>query len=868
MAKIRLYELARNLSMENKELIDKITELGLEVKSHMSSLDDEAVERVKGSILGTQTEELVETRIRPNIIRRRRKVVKTELPVEEVVIPSVASEAGAEEKSQDIKEEESAAAATTETETKGAEAGVEAEETKIAAPEEEPVRPKPKTAKILKKPEPAKKVKKAKKESPAKIIQMPVAPKVAKPARKKAAEPKPEEKVKKAPPLKIEKAPPAGVAEKEKKGKKRKKSVEEEIPDRKFFKKKISFKKKAVVEGADLYAPGYRKGRKGRKPSRVKVEKGLKPVITIPKAIKRRIKIDETIILSDLAKRMGIKANEIIGKLMGLGVMATVNQAVDFETAVLVAAEFDYELEKASFEEETVLKLELDDPGKLSPRPPVVTIMGHVDHGKTSLLDKIRSTRVTEMEAGGITQHIGAYHVNTGKGQIVFLDTPGHEAFTAMRARGAKVTDIVVLVVAADDGVMPQTIEAINHSRAAKVPIIVAVNKIDKANADPDRVMRELAEENLTPEEWGGDTIFLQVSAKMGQGIDDLLEMIILQAELLELKANADKLAKGYVVEAQLDSGRGPVATVLVKEGTLKAGDSVVCGIHYGKIRALLNDRGQHLTSASPSIPVEIDGLSGVPMAGDEFIALADEKNAKQVSSHRSQKHRSQELARGSRVSLENLYEQIQEGEVKDLNLIIKADVNGSIEALRDSLSKLSNEEVKINVIQSGTGTVTESDISLASVSKAIIVGFNVRPSAKFVALAAEEQVEMHFYNVIYDVIKDIKDAIVGMMSSTFEERVLGLAEVRETFHIPKMGTIAGCYVSDGRMERGQHGRLIRDGVVIYNGKIASLRRFKDDAKEVLSGYECGIGIENYNDIKIGDTIECYYIEEIKPEIK
>ncbi len=870
MAKIRLYELARNLNMENKELIEKITELGLEVKSHMSSLDDEAVDRVKGSILGTQTEELVETRIRPNIIRRRRKVVKKELSVEEVVTPSEVSEAGAEEKSQDIKEESAedvpAAAEPPEAETKDAEAGVEAEETKVEAPEEEPV--KPKTAKILKKPEPAKKVKRVKKETPAKIIQMPVVPKVAKPARKKAAEPKPKEKVKEALPPKIEKAPPTILPEKEKKGKKRKKSVGEEIPDRKFFKKKISFKKKAVVEGADLYAPGYRKGRKGRKPPKVKVEKGLKPVITIPKAIKRRIKIDETIILSDLAKRMGIKANEIIGKLMGLGVMATVNQAVDFDTAVLVAAEFDYELEKASFEEETVLKLEQDDPGKLTPRPPVVTIMGHVDHGKTSLLDKIRETRITEMEAGGITQHIGAYHVSTGKGQIVFLDTPGHEAFTAMRARGAKVTDIVVLVVAADDGVMPQTIEAINHSRAADVPIIVAVNKIDKDNADPDRVMRELAEENLTPEEWGGDTIFIQVSAKMGQGIDDLLEMIILQAELLELRANADKLAQGYVVEAQLDSGRGPVATVLVKEGMLKAGDSVVCGIHYGKVRALLNDRGQHLTTAGPSIPVELDGLSGVPMAGDEFIALADEKDAKQVSSHRIQKHRSKELARGSRVSLENLYEQIQEGEVKDLNLIIKADVNGSIEALRDSLSKLSNEEVKINVIQSGTGAITESDISLASVSNAIIVGFNVRPGAKFVALAAEEQVEMHFYSVIYDVIKDVKDAIVGMMSSTFEERILGMAEVRDTFHIPRIGTIAGCYVSDGRLERGQHGRLIRDGVVIYDGKIASLRRFKDDAKEVVSGYECGVGIENYNDIKIGDTIECYYIEEIKPEIK
>ncbi|UCF89775.1 MAG: translation initiation factor IF-2, partial [Desulfobacterales bacterium] len=541
---------------------------------------------------------------------------------------------------------------------------------------------------------------------------------------------------------------------------------------------------------------------------------------------------------------------------------------IDFDTAALVATEFNYEVERASFEEETVLRIEEDNPAELTERPPVVTIMGHVDHGKTSLLDTIRKTRITEFEAGGITQHIGAYNVTTDKGQVAFLDTPGHEAFTAMRARGAKITDIVVLVVAADDGVMPQTLEAINHAKAAGVPIIVAINKIDKANADPDRVKRELAENGLTPEDWGGDTITVNVSAKQNQGINELLEMILLQAEVLELKANQKKMATGHVVEAKIDSGRGPVATVLVQEGTLKVGDPVVCGVQHGKIRAMLNDRGVPVESAGPSIPVEIIGLSGVPMAGDEFVALADEKDAKQVSLHRIQKQRSKELAKTSRLSLDKFYERMQQGDVKELKLIIKADVHGSIEALADSLTKLSNAEVKINVIHSATGTIAESDISLAAVSDAIIIGFNVRPIPKVQALANEENVDMRFYNVIYNVIKDVKDAMAGMMASTFEERILGRAEVREVFQVPKVGAIAGCYVTDGKIERGQLLRLIRDGVVHYEGKNASLRRFKDDVKEVQSGYECGIGIENYNDIKVGDIIECYYLEEIRPEIE
>jgi translation initiation factor IF-2 len=624
-----------------------------------------------------------------------------------------------------------------------------------------------------------------------------------------------------------------------------------------------------VIEGADLY--DRVRGRKGRKGGKAKeVPLPLKTQITTAKQIKRRVKIDETIVLSELAKRMNIKASEMIAKLFGMGVMATVNQTIDYDTAALVAAEFNYEIERAAFEEENILKVtqEQDDPGKLLPRPPVVTIMGHVDHGKTSLLDVIRKSRVTEGEAGGITQHIGAYMVTTDRGKIAFLDTPGHEAFSAMRSRGAHITDIVILVVAADDGVMPQTVEAVSHAKAAKVPIIVAVNKIDKPDAEPERVQRQLADLGIISEKWGGENIFVEVSAKQKIGIDELLELILLQAELLELKANPSKLASGHVVEAKLDAGRGPVATVLVKEGTLTAGDAVVCGVHYGKVRALLDDYGRKVENATPSMPVEIIGLSGVPMAGDEMIALKDEKDAKQVSQHRVQKFRAKELAKTSRLSLDKLYERMKQGQVKDLNLIIKADVDGSLEAIRDSLTKLSNEEVNINIMHSATGTITESDISLAAVSEAIIIGFNVRPNAKVQEMASEENVDIRYHNIIYNVIKEIKDAIVGLMKSTYEERILGRAEVREVFHVPKVGTVAGSHVTDGRIERGQRARLLRDGIVIYDGKAISLRRFKDDVKEVQAGYECGIGLENFNDVKLGDVIEFYYMEEIRPEME
>jgi len=860
MARLRVYELARDLNMTNKVLLEKLDDLDISVKSHMSALDDDTIAKIKSSFFSTPEKEetIEETRVKPTVIRRRRKTVKVEASATPEAEPQEADEAAE-------KADEEAIAAE----------GVEEPVAESQKPEEEAEKPQEVgTAEEAEKPaaKKAKKPKKApKKEPSAKIIKLPVQP-PEKPLKEKKAEPKKDRaEVEKRPAeKKAAETPPKEIApsDAETKKRRRKKKFEETDVDKKFLKKKISFKRKAVIEGEDLYAEGYRprkqrKMAKGKKPAG-----GQKTQITVAKAIKRRIKIDEAIVLSELAKRMGIKASEIIKAMMAMGSMATVNQTIDFDTASLIASEFDYEVERASFEEEAILKQETDDPEKLVPRPPVVTIMGHVDHGKTSLLDVIRKSRISETEAGGITQHIGAYHVSTDKGQIAFLDTPGHEAFTAMRARGAQVTDIVVLVVAADDGVMPQTTEAINHSRAAEVPIIVAINKIDKQNADPEKVKRELAEIGLTPEDWGGDTIYVNVSAKQAEGIDELLEMILLQAEVLELKANPDKLASGHVVEAKIDSGRGAVATVLVREGTLRAGDPVVCGIHYGRIRAMLDDRGNLVESAGPSIPVEIVGLSGVPMAGDEFLALKDEKNAKQVSEHRQQKQRSKELAQSSRLSLDKLYERMKEGEVKDLNLIIKADVHGSIEALKDSLTKLSNDEVNVNVVHSASGTIVESDIPLATVSNAIIIGFNVRPSIKVQALASEENVDMRFYNVIYDVIKDVKNAMVGMMASTYEERILGTAEVREVFQIPKVGNVAGCYVTDGKMERGQKMRLLRDGVVIFEGKNSSLRRFKDDVKEVQAGYECGIGIENFNDIKVGDRIDCYYLEEIRPELK
>ncbi len=582
------------------------------------------------------------------------------------------------------------------------------------------------------------------------------------------------------------------------------------------------------------------------------------------KATKRKVRFEEAIRVSELAHQMSLKSSEIIKVLFNLGVMATINSSLDLDTATLVASEFGYEVEKVGFSEENYLvPTEIDSPESLLPRPPVVTIMGHVDHGKTSLLDAIRKTSVTSGEAGGITQHIGAYHVKTKRGDIVFLDTPGHEAFTAMRARGAQVTDLVVLVVAADDGVMEQTREAINHSKAAGVPILVAVNKIDKPTANPDRVLQELASLGLQAESWGGDTVVGYVSAKTGQGLDELLELIALQAEILELKANPNKPARGHVVEAKLDKGRGPVATVLIQEGTLKQGDAFVCGVFAGRVRAFFNDQGKKIKEAGPSIPVEIQGFDGVPEAGEEFICLADEKAARRIAESRAIKQREKELAKQSRVTLETfLASTPNDNETKMLNLVLKADVQGSLEAITDALVKLGTDKVRISVIHSGAGAITETDIMLAAASNAIILGFNVRPTAKVKEVAEREGVDIRFYDIIYKLVEEIKNAMAGLLAPVSKEVYLGQAEIRQTFSVPKVGVIAGCMVTDGKMQRNGGIRILRDGVVVYTGKIASLRRMKDDVKEVAKGFECGIGLENFNDIKIDDVLECFEMIE------
>jgi translation initiation factor IF-2 len=630
-------------------------------------------------------------------------------------------------------------------------------------------------------------------------------------------------------------------------------------------------KKRKVVhspEATEVQERDLRLVRGGNKKKRALPGKEQRQTeITVPKASKRVVRISEVVTVGDLARNMGVKAGEVIKKLMGLGVMATINQALDIETATLVAAEFEHTVENVAFDVESALEVgheEHADEEKLEPRPPVVTIMGHVDHGKTSLLDMIRKTNVTEQEHGGITQHIGAYSVQVDGRSVTFLDTPGHEAFTSMRARGAQVTDLVILVVAADDGVMPQTVEALNHARAAKVPMIVAVNKIDKPGADPERVKRELLTHSVVSEELGGDTIFAPVSAKTGDGIPHLLEMILLQADVMELRAHPEKLARGTIVEAKLDRGRGPVATVLVQEGSLRVGDPFVCGSEYGRIRAMVDSRGNKIEKATPSIPVEILGLNGVPEAGDRFTVLADEASAREVAEHRRVKRRETELAKSSsRSTLEEFYQQVQAGEVKELKAIIKADVQGSVEAVSDALSRLSSNEVKLTILHSSVGGISESDVLLASASQGIIIGFNVKPESKAVQLAERENVEIRLYNIIYEAIEDVRAALEGMLAPTFREKPLGKADVRQAFPVSRLGLAAGCAVTEGKLTRGSDVRLIRDRQVVYQGKIASLRRFKDDVREVTSGMECGVLLENFQDPKAGDTLEAFEMEQV-----
>ena len=585
-------------------------------------------------------------------------------------------------------------------------------------------------------------------------------------------------------------------------------------------------------------------------------------------AVNRDVVIGETITVGELANKMAVKGSQVIKAMMKLGAMATINQVIDQETAQLVAEEMGHKviLRRENELEEAVMS-DRDTGAAAEPRAPVVTIMGHVDHGKTSLLDYIRSTKVASGEAGGITQHIGAYHVETDNGMITFLDTPGHAAFTSMRARGAQATDIVVLVVAADDGVMPQTIEAIQHAKAAQVPVVVAVNKIDKPEADPDRVKNELSQYGILPEEWGGESQFVHVSAKAGTGIDDLLDAILLQAEVLELKAVRNGMASGAVIESFLDKGRGPVATVLVREGTLHKGDIVLCGFEYGRVRAMRDELGREVLEAGPSIPVEILGLSGVPAAGDEVTVVRDEKKAREVALYRQGKFREVKLARQQKSKLENMFANMTEGEVHEVNIVLKADVQGSVEAISDSLLKLSTDEVKVKIIGSGVGGITETDATLAAASNAILVGFNVRADASARKVIEAESLDLRYYSVIYNLIDEVKAAMSGMLSPELKQQIIGLAEVRDVFKSPKFGAIAGCMVTEGTIKRHNPIRVLRDNVVIYEGELESLRRFKDDVNEVRNGMECGIGVKNYNDVRVGDMIEVFEIIEIQRSI-
>lgn len=585
--------------------------------------------------------------------------------------------------------------------------------------------------------------------------------------------------------------------------------------------------------------------------------------------VQHHVVVEGTITVQELAKQLGKKASEVIMKLMSMGMMATMNQELDFETAEIITEEYDATIElKATMEENLLSENEEEDrPEDLVTRPPVVTIMGHVDHGKTSLLDQIRNSNVISTEAGGITQHIGAYQVSINDQKITFLDTPGHEAFTAMRARGAQITDIAILVVAADDGVMPQTIEAIDHAKAAGVPIIVAINKIDKPDANPETVKTELTQYGLVAEDWGGDTIMVPVSAKKNIGISDLLEMILLVAEMEDLKANPNRAARGKVVESKLDKNRGATATLLVQNGTLHNGDFLICGTTQGRIRAMFDYHGQPIDHAGPSVPAEILGLNDVPEAGDDFVVVANERLAKQVAEQRSQEKHMQEISRGSKVSLEDLFSQIQQGDVQELNIVLKADTQGSIEAIRQSLEKLSTDEVRVNIIRTAVGGIRETDVSLSAASNAIIIGFNVRPDANAKKLAEKEQVDIKTYSIIYEAIDDVKAAMSGLLAPDIKESEQGQAEVRNVIKVPKVGNIAGCYITDGKITRHSKIRVLRDGIVIYDGEIASLKRFKDDVREVASGYECGISLERYNDFKEGDILEAYVLEEIKREL-
>ena len=621
--------------------------------------------------------------------------------------------------------------------------------------------------------------------------------------------------------------------------------------------------KEKIVNKAKQRQQGQAASAKRRQEERDKMQKLQ---LEIAKKQQLKVMIPDEINVGELAARMKKSAGEVIKRLIKLGVFASVSDVVDYDTAALVAMEFGCKVEKEVVVtvEEKLIDDHEDSADELVGRAPVVVVMGHVDHGKTSLLDYIRHANVASGEAGGITQHIGAYTVEINGSPITFLDTPGHEAFTSMRARGAMVTDIAILVVAADDGIMPQTIESINHAKAAGIPLVVAINKMDTVGANPERIKQQLTEYDIVPEEWGGDTIVCPISAKTGEGIDNLLENLVILAEVQELKANPNRAAKGAVIEARLDKGRGPIMTVLVQNGTLKLGDIIIAGTAVGRVRTMINDKGVRITEAGPSVPVEISGMSEVPSAGDTFNAVADERMARELVEERKTQQKNAAFGSSKKVSLEDLFSQIQAGEMKTLNIIVKADVQGSAEAVKASLEKITNDEVRVKVIHSGVGAINESDVMLAATSGAIIVGFNVRPDNAARDSAARANVDMRMYRVIYDCINEIEAAMKGMLAPKFEEVIIGHAEVRETYKVSKVGTVTGCYVLDGKIQRGCSVRVLRDNIVIHEGELASLRRFKDDVKEVASGYECGMQVEKFNDIKVGDIIECFVMEQVK----
>jgi translation initiation factor IF-2 len=866
MPKSKVLDLVREVGMEDDKLLLKLKRMGVKVKDKKLTEPEKKVSPSDEKIIERDSEkEIIEKRVKPTVIRRRARTlevkVETPSPPLAVVEPEVVKG-----KILKAKEEEEKA----EAEPKISKKAVEEKELK----KEE----KPPT-----KPARGKKEKEAPEEPTVSVE--------AKAEGREALPPRPVEAVQRQAALE-EAVEGAGVKKETAEQKSKEaplKKVEvklqekEELLERErlgpLAKKKGFIKKRKRIEERTLVeeegegekvegkeaAPSFRPFRPMKRKVVLKTPK--KTEVTVPKPIKRIIRIAEVIAVGDLAKRMGVKGGELIKKLMEMGVLVNINQLIDADVASLVASEFAYEVEKVSLERQELLERKEDLPEQLKPRPPVVTIMGHVDHGKTMLLDSIRKTNVMGGEAGGITQHIGAYDVQLENGHVVFIDTPGHEAFTAMRARGAQVTDAVVLVVAADDGMMPQTKEAIDHARAAKVPIVVAINKIDKPTANPEKVKKDLSEYGLVPEQWGGNTLFAEVSAKQKTGIKELLDLILLQAEVLELRANPDKPARGVIIESKLDKGRGPVATLMVQEGTLKIGDAFIAGSHYGRVRAMRNDKGQKIEEAHPSIPMEVVGFTDIPEAGETFIVVSEERMAKQISLYRQEKIREKELSKLSKVSLEELYDKIKKGEVKELNVIIKADVQGSIEAVKEALKKLSTDAVKVNILHDAVGGITETDVNLASASNAIIIGFNVRPGPKAQILADQEHVDVRTYSVIYDAITDIKNALEGLLEPTYKEHILGRAQVIQIFNVRKLGTVGGSLVTDGKVVRGSHARLLRDNVVVYDGRIGSLKRFKDDMKDCSQGLECGIGIENFNDIKLGDVIESYEMEEVQARL-